>query len=120
MPPKQKITDEESLLMASNSGQGSTSLNGGGSEMGKKIREQRARYESLVSGSMKELLYKDGDNSILNFATLQRMILFRLQERIIEKVGKLDRFSDPAFDEKHPLDSLKEDLAEYSKNPEKL
>lgn len=120
MSPMQKIIDEESQLKPRDSGQKSTLFNGEASGVDEKSQDERKQYDSLVSGSMKELLYKYEGNTILNLATLQRMVLFRLQERIIEKVGKLSRFNDPKFDKKHPLDSLNEDLSEYSKSPETL
>lgn len=69
-------------------------------------------YIRLVSQTKDEYIYSDSEgNTTLNLATLQRMVLFRLQAKIIEETGQL---ASSTWDENnHPLDKLKTHLTEY-------
>ena len=108
MSRRQDKSDEESQLHPKNDGNRSKAA----------VNSQDsgdAYFDRLVQSSEKELIYRSNDSTILNLATLQRMVLFRLQINIIEKVGLLTqrRFSDSHFGTKHSLDALKDDLAAY-------
>ncbi len=67
-------------------------------------------FDELVNAARTELLYKDSEHTILNLATLQRMVLFRLQAQIIERAGPL---AHRRYGYKNPLDDLRRLLADY-------
>jgi hypothetical protein len=72
----------------------------------------RTVYDNLVNAAKVELIHTDETDKkeqILNLATLQRMVLFHLQARIIKQTGELvkRRFAE------NPLDHLQKDLAKY-------
>jgi hypothetical protein len=69
--------------------------------------------DRLVNAGAADLLNEDSQkNTILNLATLQRMLLFQLQLKIIEKVGPLVK---RRFENGNPLEDteLKKALADY-------
>jgi len=72
----------------------------------------RTIYGNLVKAAKDELIHTDEtdkNEKILNMATLQRMVLFHLQARIIKQTGEL---VDGSF-KGRPLDQLQKDLAKY-------
>ena len=116
MSRQQNKSDEENQLRPTNGENNSKAASTGSSKAAVNSHGARdAYFDRLVQGSEKELIYSSNGNTIINLATLQRMVLIRLQINIIERVGPLidRRFSDSHFGGKHPLDVLKEDLAVY-------
>ena len=83
-----------------------------GSSGGPPNGDSRDQYlDRLVEAAKAELLYTDSQgNTILNLATLQRMLLFHLQAKIIEGIGPL---AQRKFGRGNPLDGLKTAMADY-------
>jgi hypothetical protein len=64
----------------------------------------RIVYDRLVKAAKNELLYQSNDNTVLNLATLQRMLLFHLQLKIIKEAGLLANLN---YSKGNPLETLK-------------
>jgi hypothetical protein len=116
MSQRQHKSDEENQLRPTNGGNNSKAASTGSLKAAVNSHgAPDAYFDRLIRDNENELIYSSNGNTIFNLATLQQMVLTRLQINIIEKVGPLieRRFNDSHFGGKHPLDVLKNDLAIY-------
>jgi hypothetical protein len=101
-------SDEESRAAGQPVGQGTGEGTGGANQLLDDI--PRKVYDRLVKAAKDELIYSSNGNTILNLATLQRMLLFHLQLKIIKEAGPLANLD---FSKGNPLDALNTPMADY-------
>jgi hypothetical protein len=70
----------------------------------------RTVYDRLVKAAKDELLYESNGDKIFNLATLQRLLLFHLQLKIVKETGPLVNLN---YSNGNPLDSLKISMSDY-------
>ena len=101
-------SDEESWAADPAVGHGASAETGGAEVLLDGV--PRTVYDRLVKAAKDELVYPSNGNTILNLATLQRMLLFHLQLKIVKEAGKL---ANRDFSNGNPLDTLKPHMADY-------